>query len=61
MDAHTGGGVFLFEGFRLDRQARALFRRDDAGEFVPIVATSKASRRSGGLRSLLTVIKNSRT
>ncbi len=35
-------GVFLFEGFRLDRQARTLFRRDKAGAFVPIATGSRA-------------------
>jgi TolB-like protein len=42
MDTLTKGSVFLFEGFRLDRQARALFRRDEAGAFVPIVVGSRA-------------------
>jgi adenylate cyclase len=36
MDALTRGGVFLFEGFRLDRQARVLLRRDKYGAFAPI-------------------------
>ena len=36
------GGVFHFEGFRLDRQSRVLFRRDEAGAFVPIVVGSRA-------------------
>ena len=42
MDALTEGNVFLFEGFRLDRQARALFRRDQAGAFVPIAIGPRA-------------------
>ena len=42
MDALTGGDLFLFEGFRLDRQARVLFRRDVAGAFVPIAVGSRA-------------------
>ena len=42
MDALTGGDLFLFEGFRLDRQARVLCRRDGAGEFVPIAVGSRA-------------------
>jgi adenylate cyclase len=42
MDALTKGSVFLFEGFRLDRQARALFRCDEAGAFVPIAIGSRA-------------------
>jgi len=42
MDALTGGDLFLFEGFRLDRQARALCRRDAAGTFVPIAVGSRA-------------------
>ena len=36
------GGVFQFEGFRLDRRSRALFRRDEAGVFVPIAVGSRA-------------------
>ena len=42
MDALTGGDLFLFEGFRLDRQARVLFRRDAAGAFVPMLSGSRA-------------------
>jgi len=42
MDALTGGDLLLFEGFRLDRQARALCRRDAAGEFVQIAVGSRA-------------------
>jgi pentatricopeptide repeat protein len=42
MDALAKSGVFLFEGFRLDRQSRALFRRDEAGVFVPIAVGSRA-------------------
>ena len=42
MDALAKGGVFLFEGFRLDRQARVLFRRDAAGAFAPIAVGSRA-------------------
>jgi TolB-like protein/DNA-binding winged helix-turn-helix (wHTH) protein len=42
MDALTGGDLFLFEGFRLDRRARALSRRDAAGAFVPIAVGSRA-------------------
>ena len=36
------GGVFQFEGFRLDRQSRVLFRRDEAGAFVPMAVGSRA-------------------
>jgi TolB-like protein len=36
------GGVFQFEGFRLDRQSRVLFRRDEAGGFVPMAVGSRA-------------------
>jgi TolB-like protein len=36
------GGVFQFEGFRLDRQSRVLFRRDEVGAFVPMVVGSRA-------------------
>jgi TolB-like protein len=42
MGALIGGGDFLFEGFRLDRQARTLLRRDDAGAFVAIAVGSRA-------------------
>ena len=35
-------GVFLFEGFRLDRQARTLFWRDEAGVFVRTAIGSRA-------------------
>jgi adenylate cyclase len=42
MVALTKGNVFLFEGFRLDRQARTLSRRDPAGAFVPIAVGSRA-------------------
>jgi adenylate cyclase len=42
MDALAKGGVFLFEGFRLDRRARALFRRDQGGVFVPVAVGSRA-------------------
>jgi DNA-binding winged helix-turn-helix (wHTH) protein len=42
MGAIGGGGIFLFEEFRLDRYAGALFRRDDAGAFVPIAVGSRA-------------------
>jgi hypothetical protein len=33
--------VFQFEGFRLDRRSRILFRRDKAGAFVPIAVGSR--------------------
>jgi TolB-like protein len=36
------GGVFQFEGFRLDRQSRVLFRRDEVGAFVPMAVGSRA-------------------
>src|SRR5215472_77979 len=42
MDALAKGGIFLFGGFRLDRQARALFRRDEGGGFVPVAVGSRA-------------------
>jgi TolB-like protein len=42
MKALGQGGVFHFEGFRLDRQARVLLRRDKAGAFVPMVVGSRA-------------------
>jgi DNA-binding winged helix-turn-helix (wHTH) protein len=42
MDALAKGGVFLFEAFRLDRQARALFRRDEVGALVPMAIGSRA-------------------
>jgi pentatricopeptide repeat protein len=42
MDALAKGGFYLFEVFRLDRQARTLFQRDKAGAFVPIAIGSRA-------------------
>jgi adenylate cyclase len=42
MDALGGGDVFVFEGFRLDRQARVLYRSDEVGAFVPIAFGSRA-------------------
>jgi len=36
------GGVFQFEDFRLDRQSRVLFRRDEVGAFVPMAVGSRA-------------------
>ena len=42
MAALAKGGVFLFEGFRLDRQARTLFRYDEAGAFLPIAIGPRA-------------------
>ena len=42
MGALNDRGIFLFESFRLDRQARALCRRDAAGEFAPIAVGSRA-------------------
>jgi DNA-binding winged helix-turn-helix (wHTH) protein len=35
-------GVFQFEGFRLNRQSCVLFRRDEAGAFVPMAVGSRA-------------------
>jgi adenylate cyclase len=42
MKALAQGGVFQFERFRLDRQSRVLFRRDEAGAFVPMAIGSRA-------------------
>ena len=42
MKALSQGGVFQFEGFRLDRQSRVLFRRDEAGALVPMAVGSRA-------------------
>jgi adenylate cyclase len=42
MDALVKGNVFRFEGFRLDRKAHTLFRRDQAGAFVPMAIGSRA-------------------
>jgi pentatricopeptide repeat protein len=49
MKALDQGGVFEFEGFRLDRQSRILFRRDETGAFVPIVLGSRALEVLGEL------------
>jgi DNA-binding winged helix-turn-helix (wHTH) protein len=42
MKALAQGGVFQFEGFRLDRRSRVLFRRDETGAFVPMAVGSRA-------------------
>jgi TolB-like protein/DNA-binding winged helix-turn-helix (wHTH) protein len=42
MGALGRGGIFQFEGFRLDCSARALFRRREDGMFVPMVLGSRA-------------------
>jgi TolB-like protein len=42
MDAIGTVGVFLFEGFRLDRRGGGLFRRDESGAFVPLPIGSRA-------------------
>jgi TolB-like protein len=42
MDTPVPADVFLFEAFRFDRRAGALFRRDEAGAFVPVVIGSRA-------------------
>ena len=42
MGALGRGGVLLFEGFRLDRNAGTLFRRCEAGTFVPMAMGSRA-------------------
>jgi TolB-like protein len=49
MKAFGQDGVFEFEGFRLDRQSRILFRRDENGAFVPIVLGSRALQVLGML------------
>jgi TolB-like protein len=41
MDEGTTADVFLFEAFRLDRRAGALFRRDDKGAAVPVPIGSR--------------------
>ncbi len=42
MNVLAKGGVYLFEGFRLDRHAGVLFRRDERGTLVPIAIGSRA-------------------
>ena len=42
MGALGRGGIFQFEGFRLDCSARALFQRREDGMFVPMVLGSRA-------------------
>ena len=42
MDGLSKDGVFRFEAFRLDRKAHTLFRRDQAGAFVPMAIGSRA-------------------
>jgi TolB-like protein len=41
MDEGPTADVFLFEAFRLDRRAGALFRRDDKGAAVPVAIGSR--------------------
>jgi TolB-like protein len=42
MDEGATADIFLFEDFRLDRRAGALFRRDDKGAAVPVAIGSRA-------------------
>jgi TolB-like protein len=42
MDAFPAEGIFLFEGFRLDRRAGGLFRADESGGLVPVAVGSRA-------------------
>jgi TolB-like protein/DNA-binding winged helix-turn-helix (wHTH) protein/Tfp pilus assembly protein PilF len=42
MDALSADEVFLFEGFRLDRQGGGLFRTDENGALVPVPVGSRA-------------------
>src|SRR5271165_6618600 len=41
MDEGATADVFLFEAFRLDQRAGALFRRDDKGAAVPVAIGSR--------------------
>ena len=42
MDASSSTESSLFEGFRLDRRAGVLFRRDERGVFAPMAIGSRA-------------------
>src|ERR1700720_4764281 len=42
IDALSSTESSLFEGFRLDRRARVLFRRDERGVFAPMAIGSRA-------------------
>jgi TolB-like protein/DNA-binding winged helix-turn-helix (wHTH) protein/Tfp pilus assembly protein PilF len=42
MDPPVPSDVFLFEAFRFDRRAGALFRRDEGGALVPVTIGSRA-------------------
>lgn len=42
MEALAAGDVFQFDGFRLDRRAGGLSRRDERGDFVPMPMGSRA-------------------
>jgi TolB-like protein/tetratricopeptide (TPR) repeat protein len=42
MEALAAGDVFQFDGFRLDRRAGGLSRRDERGDFVPMAMGSRA-------------------
>src|SRR6476620_3619096 len=49
MDAPSSTESFLFEGFRLDRRAGVLFRRDERGVFAPTAIGSRALDILGAL------------
>ena len=42
MNAFAAEEVFAFEGFRLDRRARGLFRADTSGGLIPVAVGSRA-------------------
>jgi TolB-like protein len=42
MGARARGGIFLFEGFRLDRNLDALYRQHEDGSLLPIAIGSRA-------------------
>src|SRR5712671_1349545 len=42
MEALSSADISLFEGFRLDRRAGVLFRRDERGVFAPVPIGSRA-------------------
>jgi DNA-binding winged helix-turn-helix (wHTH) protein len=42
MGTLTRGGVYLFEGFRLDRNTGAFYRQHEDGSLLPIAIGSRA-------------------
>ena len=41
MNGLAPSGIFLFDGFRLDRRAGGLLQRDENGAFIPVAIGSR--------------------